>query len=133
MDRRFGTAPSAEEMEKIAETAYARLPAQFTEHLGDIVFQVQDFAEPELLREMSIEEPYELTGVYEGIPMSERSVEHSGTLPDRIRLFRLPILLEWCERGDETLEHLIHHVLVHEIGHHFGLSDADMHALEDEA
>lgn len=133
MSRTFGIAPSAEEMERVAAAAYARLPAQFTEHLGDIVFQVQDFAEPELLREMGIAEPYELTGVYEGIPMSERSVEHSGTLPDRIRLFRLPILLEWIERGNETLEHLIHHVLVHEIGHHFGLSDEAMHALEDQA
>ena len=67
------------------------------------------------------------------LPISERSVEHSGTLPDRVRLFRRPILDEWAERGDETLEHLVSHVLIHEVGHHFGLSDADMHALEEEA
>ena len=131
MIRMIGIAPSTSEMEAMARTAFARLPAEFAEHLGDVIVQVQDFAEEELLAEMAIESPYELTGVYEGIPITERSVEHSGTMPDRVRLFRVPILLEWAERGDETLEHLVAHVLVHEIGHHFGLSDEDMHALED--
>ena len=127
----IGIAPSTSEMEAMARAAFARLPAEFAEHLGDVIVQVQDFAEEELLAEMAIESPYELTGVYEGIPITERSVEHSGTMPDRVRLFRVPILLEWAERGDETLEHLVAHVLVHEIGHHFGFSDEDMHALED--
>ena len=119
-------------MESAARAAYNRIPAGFAEHMGDVVIQVQDFAEDELLAEMGIESPFELTGVYEGVPLTERSIEHSGTMPDRIRLFRLPILLEWCERGDETFEHLVAHVLVHEIDHHFGLSDDDMHALEDQ-
>ena len=119
-------------METAARAAFDRLPREFAGHLGDVVIQVQDFAEDDLLREMGIENPFELTGVYEGLPLTERSIEHSGTMPDRIRLFRLPILLEWCERGDETFEHLVAHVLVHEIGHHFGLSDEDMHALEDQ-
>ena len=131
MSRTIGLAPSIAEMEAAAQRAFARLPAQFAAHLGDVVIQVQDFAEDELLAEMGIENPFELTGVYEGLPLTERSIEHSGTMPDRVRLFRLPILLEWCERGDETFEHLVGHVLVHEIGHHFGLSDEDMHALED--
>ena len=117
----------------MGRAAIARLPEQFREHLGDVVFQVQDFAEAELLRDLEIGSEWELTGVYEGIPLSERSVEHSGTMPDRIRLFRLPILLEWSELGDETLEHLVAHVTIHEIGHHFGLSDDDMHTLEDAA
>ena len=133
MIRTIGQAATAQEMEAMGRAAIARLPAQFHEHLDDIVFQVQDFAEVDLLRQMGIESEWELTGVYEGIPLSERSVEHSGTMPDRIRLFRLPILLEWAERGDETLEHLVAHVTIHEIGHHFGLSDEDMHALEDAA
>ena len=133
MIRTIGQAATAQEMEAMGRAAIARLPAQFREHLNDIVFQVQDFAEDELLRQMGIESEWELTGVYEGIPLSERRVEHSGTMPDRIRLFRLPILLEWAERGDETLEHLVAHVTIHEIGHHFGLSDEDMHALEDAA
>lgn len=132
MNRTIGLAPSIPEMEKMARAAFERIPAAFARHLGDVVIQVQDFAEDELLSDMGIENPFELTGVYEGLPLTERSIEHSGTMPDRIRLFRLPILLEWCERGDETLEHLVAHVLVHEIGHHFGLSDEDMHALEDQ-
>ncbi|MFB0614131.1 metallopeptidase family protein [Aurantiacibacter poecillastricola] len=132
MTRTIGLAPSTQEMETAARAAFDKLPEAFSEHLGGVVIQVQDLAEDELLADMGIEHPYELTGVYEGLPLTERSIEHSGTMPDRIRLFRLPILLEWCERGDETFEHLVAHVLVHEIGHHFGLSDDDMHALEDQ-
>ncbi|WP_346031698.1 metallopeptidase family protein [Erythrobacter westpacificensis] len=132
MTRTIGLAPSIADMEAAARAAFSRIPSAFAEHLGDVVIQVQDFAEDELLADMGIESPFELTGVYEGLPLTERSIEHSGTMPDRIRLFRLPILLEWCERGDETFEHLVGHVLVHEIGHHFGLSDDDMHALEDQ-
>lgn len=115
----------------MARAAWARLPAEFARHLTDIVLIIEDFADEELLAELGIEDPFELTGVYEGLPLTERSVDHSGTMPDRIRLFRRPILDEWIARGDETLEHLVAHVLVHEVGHHFGLSDEAMHALED--
>ena len=131
MTRTFGIAPSAEEMEALARAALARFPAQFRDHLGDVVLRVEEFADDELLTEMGIEDPFELTGVYEGLPLHEKSIGHSGTMPDRIRLFREPILAEWVARGDETLEHLVAHVLVHEVGHHFGLSDETMHALED--
>ena len=131
MTRTFGTPCTAAEMEEMGRAAIDRLPAQFREHLAQVIFQVQDFAEDELLAEMGMESEWELTGVYEGLPVGERSIDHSGTLPDRIRLFRLPILLEWCEHGEETLERLVAHVTVHEIGHHFGLSDEGMHALED--
>ena len=79
---------------------------------------------------MEIADPFELTGIYEGLPLTEKSVEQSGALPDRIRLFRRPILEEWAS-GEDSLEHLVAHVLIHEVGHHFGLSDEDMHALED--
>ena len=71
---------------------------------------------------MEIEDPFDLTGIYEGIPLTEKSVEHSGTLPDRIRLFRRPILDEWAD-GEDSLEHLVAHILIHEVGHHFGFSD----------
>jgi predicted Zn-dependent protease with MMP-like domain len=128
--RRFGTPPSADEMEAIARAALTALPEPFASHLGDVVLLVEDFADDETLKAMGIEEPFDLTGIYEGIPLTERSVEQSGALPDRIRLFRRPILDEWAD-GDDTLEHLIAHVLVHEVGHHFGLSDEDMHALEE--
>ncbi|MBD3728162.1 MAG: metallopeptidase family protein [Sphingomonadales bacterium] len=131
MTRIFGEAPSADEIEQMARAALARLPAEFRAHLADIVLQVEDFADEETLAAVGLEEPFALSGIYEGRPLTEKSIELSGEMPDRIRLFRRPILDEWAERGDETLEHLVTHVLVHEVGHHFGLSDEDMHALED--
>lgn len=131
--RNFGLAPSADEMEALAHAALQRLPAEFTAHLGDLILQVEEFADDELLAELGLEDPFELTGLYEGVPLHEKSIGDSGRLPDRIRLFRQPILDEWIARGDETLEHLVAHVLVHEVGHHFGLSDEAMHALEEAA
>lgn len=107
-----------------------RLPEPFANSLGDVVLLVQDFADDAILADMGIEDPFDLTGLYEGIPLTQKSVEHSGTLPERILLFRCPILDEWAA-GEDTLEHLIAHVLIHEVGHHFGLSDDDIHALED--
>jgi len=127
----IGLPASADEIEALARAALDRLPAQFREHLGEVVLLVEEFADDALLAELGIEDPFDLTGVYEGTPLHEKSIEHSGRLPDRIRLFRQPILDEWIARGDETLEHLVAHVLVHEVGHHFGLSDEAMHALEE--
>ena len=128
--RRFGNPPSADEMEAIARRALDALPEPFSVHLRDVVLLIEEFADDATLDAMSIDEPFDLTGIYEGIPITDRSVEHSGTLPDRIRLFRRPILDEWAG-GEDSLEHLVVHVLVHEVGHHFGLSDGDMHALEE--
>jgi predicted Zn-dependent protease with MMP-like domain len=132
MDRRFGAAPSAEEMEAIARASLERLPEPFASHLKGVVLSVEDLADDRTLREMGIDDPFELTGLNHGLPIGEKSVEQSGTLPDRIFLYRRAILDEWAAEG-ESLEHLVHHILVHEVGHHFGLSDEDMHALEDEA
>jgi predicted Zn-dependent protease with MMP-like domain len=130
--RRFGPPPSADEIEAIAREALKRLPDPFSRSIGDIVLLVQDFADEETLEQMGIEEPFDLSGLYEGIPLTERSVEQSGTMPERIFLYRRPILDEWAA-GDDTLEHLVAHVLIHEVGHHFGLSDEDIHALEEQA
>lgn len=130
--RSFGASPSADEIDAIARRALEALPSPFRESLGDIVLLVEDFADGETLAAFGIADPFELSGVYDGIPLTERSVEQSGTLPERVRLFRRPILDEWAD-GNDTLEHLVAHVLIHEIGHHFGLSDDDMHALEDGA
>jgi len=132
MTRRFDTPPSFAEIEALARAALERLPEPFAPHLGGVVLLVEDFADEETLAAMGIEDPFALTGIYEGVPLGEKRSEHSGALPDRIRLFRSPILDEWIERGEETLEHLVAHVLIHEVGHHFGLSDEAMHALEDE-
>jgi predicted Zn-dependent protease with MMP-like domain len=128
--RRFGPPPSADEIEAIARHTLRALPPPFTESLGEIVLLVEEFADEETLEAMGIEDPFDLSGIYEGVPLTERSVEQSGTLPERIRLFRRPILDEWAG-GADSIEHLVAHVLVHEVGHHFGLSDEDMHALED--
>jgi predicted Zn-dependent protease with MMP-like domain len=130
--RRLGPPPSADEIEAIARATLRALPEQFAQSLGDIVLLVEEFADEATLEAMEIEDPFGLTGIYEGVPLTERSVTQSGTLPEQIRLFRRPILDEWAS-GDDTLEHLVTHVLVHEVGHHFGLSDEDMHALEDRA
>jgi len=132
--RIFGPAPCANEIERLARAALARIPAPFAAHLGAIVLSVEEFADEETLDALGIEDPFELTGLYEGLPVGAKSIDHSGTMPDRIRLFRRPLLDEWCahEDGDgDTLEHLVAHVLIHEVGHHFGLSDDDMHALEE--
>ena len=131
--RNFGTAPSLDEIEVLALAALARLPEPFAAHLGDVVLRVEEFADEETLAVLGIEDPFELTGVYEGLPVGEKDSGVSGAMPDRIRLFREPILDEWISRGDETLEHLVAHVLIHEVGHHFGLSDEAMHDLEESA
>ena len=131
MTRSFGTAPTADEMEALARKALEQLPPLFAEHVGDVVLQVDEFADEDVLAELGIEDPFALTGIYQGLPVGEKSIGHSGTMPDRIFLYRQPILDEWIERGNETLEHLVAHVVIHEVGHHFGLSDEDMHALED--
>lgn len=130
MTRRFGPAPDAGEIEALARGALARLPAQFRAHLNGVRLSIEEFADEDTLEALGIEDPFELTGLYEGIPVGDKHLGLSGVLPDRIRLFRGPILDEWIARGDETLEHLVVHVLVHEVGHHFGLSDEQMHAIE---
>lgn len=133
MQRSFGIPPSLEEMEQLARDALARVPTPFAAHLSGIRLLVEDFADEAALADLGIEDPFELTGLYEGLPLGDKSIDHSGAMPDRIRLFRRPILDEWAERGDVTLEQLVTHVLVHEVGHHFGLSDEAMHALEEQA
>ncbi len=132
MTRRFDHPPTADEIEAIARAAMRALPDPFAVHLRAVILKVEEVADDALLADLGIEHPLDLTGVYEGLPIGERSVEHSGTLPDRIRLFRQAILDEWIEEG-EALEHLVRHILIHEAGHHFGLSDEDMHALEEQS
>jgi len=126
----IGGAPGPEVIEAIARDAIARLPAEFAAHLGDVVLIVEEFADDETLAALGIDHPLDLTGLYHGRPVGEKSSMDSGGLPDRIHLYRRAILDEWVETG-VRLDDLVVHVTIHEIGHHFGLSDADMHALED--
>jgi predicted Zn-dependent protease with MMP-like domain len=125
-------APDAAEIERLAEAAIARMPAHFRRHLDGVVLRVEDFAEDEVLDQLGIEDPFDLTGLYTGRPIGEQSSLLSGELPAMIHLYRRPLLDEWVETG-VSLEDLVTHVLVHEVGHHFGFSDADMHAIEDAA
>jgi len=128
----WGAAPDAEAIEAIARAAMARLPAEFRRHLDGVVLRIEEFADEAVLDEMEIDDPFALSGLYTGRPIGMKSVDDSGTMPDVIHLYRRPLLDEWAE-GEVTLEALVTHVIVHEIGHHFGLSDADMHRLEDGA
>ncbi len=127
-----GQAPDAAVIERLARAALARIPEPFQAHLADIVLVVEDFADDETLDAMGIEDPFDLTGLYRGRPVGEKSAWDGMTMPDEIHLYRRPLLDEWVHTG-VTLESLVKHVVVHEVGHHFGLSDDDMHALEDSA
>jgi len=124
--------PDAADIEAIARQTLERLPSPFAESLGDIVLLVESIADAETARSLGLHHPMDLSGLYQGIPLNERSVEHSGTLPERITLYSRPILEEWRSTR-VSLERLVSHILIHEVGHHFGFSDDDMHALEDEA
>jgi predicted Zn-dependent protease with MMP-like domain len=129
---RFGQAPDAATIRALAEDALATLPLPFRAMLGNVIVQVHDFGEDDVLDSLGIESRYDLTGLYQGRPLTARSIDIAGELPDQIHLYRIPILSEWIE-GKEELAWLVRHVLIHEIGHHFGLSDDDIDALEAEA
>jgi predicted Zn-dependent protease with MMP-like domain len=129
MTARQTFAPDAAEIERLAEAAIARMPGHFRRHLEGVVLRVDDFAEEDVLEELGIEDPFDLTGLYTGRPIGEQSSMLSGELPAMIHLYRRPLLDEWAETG-VGLEALVTHVLVHEVGHHFGFSDEDMHAIE---
>ena len=125
-------APDAAEIERLAEAAIARLPEQFRVHLKGVVLRVEEFATQEVLDSLSIADPFDLSGLYSGRSLDKQSSWVSGELPPMIHLYRRPLLDEWAETG-VSLEALVTHVIVHEAGHHFGFSDADMHAIEEAA
>lgn len=131
MTQRFGSAPSAAAFEALAHAAFARIPEPFAQHLDGITVHIEEFADAETLGELGLEDAWELTGLYHGRSMDTESSWVSGEFPPRITLYRQPLLAEWCET-EVTLEDLVTHVVIHEVGHHFGLSDDQMHALEDQ-
>jgi predicted Zn-dependent protease with MMP-like domain len=126
-------APSLDDFARLAEAAYAALPDGFRKLAGEVLFRIEDFADQEVLASMEIEDAFELTGLYQGVDLGNRSTFDPLPHQSMVFLYRRPILDEWCERGDLSLGELIGHVVVHEIGHHFGLSDADIDRLEAEA
>ena len=123
-------APSLDDFATLAQAALHALPAHFRQQTGEVEMRVADFAEDAVLDELGIEDAFDLTGLYHGVDIGRRSAFGAAPGPSLVFLYRRPILDEWCERGDVTLADLINHVLVHEIGHHFGLSDADIEAIE---
>jgi predicted Zn-dependent protease with MMP-like domain len=125
-------APDAAAIERLAEAAIARLPDGFRRHLTNVVLRIEDYADDEVLEQLGIEDAFELTGLYSGRSLDKQDSWTSGELPPMIHLYRRPLLDEWAETG-VSLEALITHVIIHEIGHHFGFSDADMHAIEEQA
>jgi predicted Zn-dependent protease with MMP-like domain len=129
-ERLASRSPNAADIEAVARHTLERLPSPFAESLGDIVLLVEPVADAETARSVGLRHPMDLSGLYQGIPLNERSVEHSGTLPERITLYSRPILEEWRSTR-VSLERLVSHILIHEVGHHFGFSDEDMHVLEE--
>jgi predicted Zn-dependent protease with MMP-like domain len=125
-------APSLAELEAIADEAFKRLPRRFRDLCKDVVIRVEDFPTDEVLDALDAESAFDLLGLYHGVDMARQSVMDPAAMPEMVFLYRRPILDYWAEHED-TLGQIVTHVLVHEIGHHFGLSDADMHRIEEEA
>lgn len=126
----FTTPPDLDDIEALARAALATIPEELASHLDNVVLRVDDFPDEDVEAEMELETPFDLLGLYRGVALTEKSVLASGGLPDMIFLYRRPLLDYWCESG-EDLTRLIRHVLIHEIGHHFGFSDADMERLSE--
>lgn len=122
-------APSLADLETLAAAAWDRLPGQFRKMCGDLLIRIENFATDEVLDEFGIEDPFDLMGLYQGISLDKKSVSAPPREPDMVLLYRRAILDYWAE-SDETLGDIVTHVLVHEIGHHFGFSDEDMDAIE---
>lgn len=124
--------PTLTDLETIAHAAYAEVPEELRRYAADVVIKVDDFPDEETEQDMGLESPFDLLGLYRGVSMAEKSFSAASPTVDMIFLYRRPILDYWCETG-EDLTSLVKHVLIHEIGHHFGLSDEDMERIEDEA
>lgn len=124
------TAPDLAVIEALAEAARAALPAPFAQLSRAVVLRVEDFAPEEMLEGLDLDDPFELTGLYDGVPLPEKSVADQPQAPDAIWLFRRPILDEWVARGAIPLADMVAHVVIHELAHHFGWSDAEIAAID---
>lgn len=129
---RYTTPPSLEDIHSLAEAALAAIPPRLVAHVRGTAILVEDLADDATIEDMGLDSPWELTGLYRGTPLTARSVSNPIAMPDTIVLYREAILLEWVETG-EDLQRLVASVLIHEIGHHFGFSDADIARIEAEA
>lgn len=123
--------PSVADFEAMAAAALATIPEPLRRHTDGVIIRVEDFPDPEIRQEMELESPFDLLGLYSGVSLDRRSVSDPPRTIDMIHLYRRPILAYQRDTG-EDLEHIVRHVLIHEIGHHFGLSDDDMERIEEE-
>jgi predicted Zn-dependent protease with MMP-like domain len=130
--RKFGRPPSLDEVEEMAHRVFEALPVAFTARCKGIAIRVLDFADDATLAEMGIESPFDLAGLYRGAPLTGRGAADLTQHLDMVFLYRRA-LLDWWAEENEDFEDLVRHVLIHEIGHHFGFSDDDMHRIEAEA
>ena len=130
-ERLAGRMPTDRDIETIARATLDGLPSPFRESLSDIVLRIEPVVDPDAARSLGLRHPMQLSGLYSGVPLNHQSVTQSGTLPERITLYSRPILAEW-QSTRFSLEQIVSHIVIHEVGHHFGFSDDDMHALEDE-
>lgn len=121
--------PSLDDIEAMARSAWDEMPAAFRVLAGEVIFRIEDFADDGVLNEMGIEDPFELSGLYQGVDLTQASIMDPTPAQPMVFLYRRAILDEWIERGDVSLVDLVAHILIHEIGHHFGLSDEAMDAL----
>jgi len=125
------TAPSLADIDQIANAALASIPDELRRHARGIVIRVEEFPDDETLDDLGFEDPFDLLGLYRGVALSRKSNFHTPQNVDMVFLYRRPILDYWCESGDD-LGDIVRHVLIHEIGHHFGFSDADMERIESQ-
>lgn len=125
------TAPTAADIERLAYGSFEDLPEVFRTPAQQIVLRVEDFPDEALLSDLGINDPFELTGLYDGIPLTQKSVSDQPEQPDMIWLFRRSILDEWVTRGNVTLAELVAHIVVHELAHHFGWSDEDIAKIDE--
>ncbi|MDA0238631.1 MAG: metallopeptidase family protein [Proteobacteria bacterium] len=126
-----GAPPSLDDLKALAEDAFRTIPAELRQHVENIVFQIQDFPDRQMCIDLGLESPFDLLGLYSGVSIDQESVTGTPEDLNRIFLFRRPILDYWCETG-EVLATIIRHVLIHEVGHHFGFSDEDMERIEEQ-
>jgi len=124
-------APSLEDIEVLAQAAYRRLPQRFRDLCGNLVIRVEDFPSDDVIEEMKLESDFDLLGLFHGVGLPFKSESAPMQMPNLIWLYRRPILDYWAEH-EETLGRIVTHVLLHEIGHHFGLSDEDIEAIEED-
>jgi predicted Zn-dependent protease with MMP-like domain len=129
----LAAAPSLDDIEALARQAWEAMPASFRQLAAGLIFRVEDFADDEILADVGVDDPFELTGLYHGVDLTQQSIGDPRPSTPIVFLFRRAILDEWIERGDVSLADLVAHVLVHEVGHHFGLSDAQMETILERA